>query len=85
MNQELIHPRRRLFVAGCVCWIISGLDLGEPLEAGGMDLSDPVLERRSLDVVFHVAILESSFGGYELPFLESFGELGEIPPVSRAE
>jgi hypothetical protein len=45
-----------------------------------MDLCDPVLEGRALDVVFHVAILESSFEGNELTFLESFGELREIPP-----
>ena len=45
-----------------------------------MDLSDPVLEGRSLNVIFHVAILESSFEGYELPFLEGLGELREIPP-----
>jgi hypothetical protein len=45
-----------------------------------MDLSDPVLEGRSLDVIFHVAILESSFERYELAFLEGLGELREISP-----
>ena len=45
-----------------------------------MDLCDPVLEGRSLNVIFHVAILESSFEGNELPFLEGLGELREIPP-----
>jgi hypothetical protein len=39
-----------------------------------------VLEGRSLDVIFHVAIFESSFEDNELPFLEGFGELREIPP-----
>src|SRR5277367_6230623 len=75
-----VHSDRRLLVAGCVGWIISGFDLGEPLEAGGMDLCDPVLEGRSLDVIFHVAILESPFEGNELPFLEGLGELREVPP-----
>ena len=45
-----------------------------------MDLSDPVLERRALDVVFHVAIFEGSFKGNELAFLECLGELREISP-----
>jgi hypothetical protein len=36
---SLFHPpeSRRLLVTGSVCWIISGLDPGEPLHAGGMD------------------------------------------------
>jgi len=37
--------RRRLFVAGSVCWVISGLDLREPLHADSVDFRDPVLER----------------------------------------
>src|SRR5271170_5335589 len=45
-----------------------------------MDLSDPVLEGCTLDVIFDVAILESSFERNELPFLEGLGELREIPP-----
>ena len=45
-----------------------------------MDLCDPMFEGRSLDVIFDVAILESSFEGDELPFLEGFGKLREIPP-----
>src|SRR5271170_1005607 len=80
-SEDLIHEeKRRLFVAGCIGWIISGLDLREPLEAGGMDLCDPMLEGCALDVVFHVAIFESSFQGDELSFLEGLGELREIPP-----
>jgi hypothetical protein len=66
---------RRSLIAGCVSWIISGFNLREPLKTSGMDLCDPVLEGRSLDVIFHVAILESSFEGDELPFLEGPGEL----------
>jgi hypothetical protein len=38
-----------------------------------MDLSDPVLEGRSLDVIFHVAILKSPFEGYELALFEGNG------------
>src|SRR5271163_2300708 len=80
-SEDLIHQeKRRLFVAGCIGWIISGLDLPEPLEAGGMHLCDPMLEGCALDVVFHVAICESSFQGDELSFLEGLGELREIPP-----
>src|SRR5271170_6500079 len=45
-----------------------------------MDLSDPVLEGCTLDVIFDVAILESPFERYELPLLEGLGELREIPP-----
>src|ERR1700680_3833308 len=43
MRLSLSHPpeSRRLLVAGSVCWIISGLDLGEPLQAGGMDFGYP--------------------------------------------
>src|SRR5580698_3439764 len=71
-------PSRRLLVAGSVCWIISGLDLREPLQAGGMDLCDPVLERGAL--ILYLAIPQGAFQGDELPLLESFGELREIPP-----
>jgi len=71
-------PSRRLLVAGSVCWIISGLDLREPLHAGGMDLCDPVLERGAL--ILYLAIPQGAFQGDELPLLESFGELREIPP-----
>ena len=39
---------QRLFVAGSVCWIISGLDLGEPLHAGGMDFGYAVFQRSVL-------------------------------------
>ena len=48
MRLSLSHPpeSRRLPVAGCVCWIISGLDLGEPLHAGGMDFGYAVFERK---------------------------------------
>jgi hypothetical protein len=34
---------------------------------------------RSLDVIFHVAILQGPFEGNELPFLQSLGRLA--PPV----
>jgi hypothetical protein len=46
MRLSLSHPPKslRLLVDGSVSWIISGLDLREPLHAGGVDLSDPVLE-----------------------------------------
>jgi hypothetical protein len=49
-----------------------------------MDLCDPVLEGRSLDIIFYVAILQSPFKRYQLPFLEGFGELREIPPCIDA-
>ena len=75
------HPgSRRLLVAGSVCWIISGLDLREPLHAGGVDLSDPVLERGALNLILDLAIPQGAFKGDELPLLESLGELREIPP-----
>ncbi len=60
--------------------IICGLDFREPLHADGMDISDPVLERDALDLVFHLAIPENSLKRDELPLLETPGELREIPP-----
>src|ERR1700728_1658635 len=78
----LSHPpeSRRLLVAGSVCWIISGLDLGEPLHAGGMDFGYTVFERSALNLIFDLAIPQSAFQGDELALLERFGELREIPP-----
>jgi hypothetical protein len=59
---ERSHPRSRLlFVVGSVRWIISGLDLREPLHAGGMDFGDPVLEPSALDVILNLAIPQSAF------------------------
>ena len=82
MRISLSHPpeSRRLLVAGSVCWIISGLDLGEPLQAGGMDFGYTVFERGALNLIFDLAIPQSAFKGDELPLLESLGELREIPP-----
>ena len=82
MRLSLSHPpeSRRLFVAGSVCWIISGLDLREPLHAGGMDFGYAVFERSALKLIFDLAIPQSAFKGDELPLLERFGELREIPP-----
>jgi hypothetical protein len=82
MRLSLSHPpeSRRLLVAGSVCWIISGLDLGEPLHAGGMNFGYAVFERSALNLIFDLAIPQSAFKGDELPLLESCGELREIPP-----
>jgi hypothetical protein len=82
MRLSQSHPpeSRRLLVASSVCRIISGLDLGEPLHAGGVDLGDPVLERGALNLIFDLAIPQGAFEGDELVLLESFGELREIPP-----
>src|SRR5580693_1648353 len=82
MRLSLSHSpeSRRLLVAGCVCWIIGGLDLGEPLQAGGMDFGYAVFERSALDLIFDLAIPQSAFKGDELPLLERFSELREIPP-----
>ena len=81
-----IHPLRQgLLVVGCpVGRIISGFQLREPLHAGGMDLSDPVLEVRAFDIFLDFAILEGSFQRGELPFLENFGELLEVAPGKDA-
>ena len=49
-----------------------------------MDFGDPVLEPSALDVILYLAIPENAFQGDELPLLESFGELGEIPPGKHA-
>src|SRR6204780_3998659 len=70
----------RLLVTGSVCWIISGLDLGEPLHAGGMDFGYAMFERSALNLIFDLAIPQSAFKGDELSLLERFGELREIPP-----
>src|SRR5580704_4373951 len=82
MKLSLSHPpgTRRLLVTGSVCWIIRGLDLGEPLHAGGMDFGYAVFERSALNLVFALAIPQSAFKSDELPLLERFGELREIPP-----
>jgi hypothetical protein len=75
------HPRsRRLLVAGSVCWIISGLDLREPLHASRVDFGDAVLERGARNLILDLAIPQGSFKGDELPLLEGPGELREIPP-----
>ena len=82
MKLSLSHPpeSRRLLVAGSVCWIISGLGLGEPLHAVGMDFGYAVFELSTLNLIFDLAIPQSAFKGDELPLLERFGELREIPP-----
>src|SRR5580693_5544261 len=82
MRLSLSHPpeSRRLLVAGSVCWIISRLDLGKPLHAGGMNFSYAVFERSALNLIFDLAIPQSAFKGDELPLLEGFGEFREIPP-----
>jgi hypothetical protein len=76
---RLIPKSQRLLVVGSVCWIISGLYFREPLQAGGVDLCDPVLEGGAFDLI-SLAIPENAFQGDELPLLESFGEFREIPP-----
>jgi len=86
MRLTLSHPpeSRRSLVAGSVCWIICGLDLRESLHADGVDLGDPVFERGAFNLIFDLAIPQSAFKGDELPLLESFGELREIPPGKDA-
>src|SRR3984885_5060977 len=86
MRLSLSHPpeSRRLFVAGSVCGIISGLDLREPLHADCVDLSDPVLEGCALHFVLDFAIPEGAFKRDELPLLESFGKLRETSPGKDA-
>ena len=81
MRLSLSHPpeSRRLLVAGSVRRIISGLNLREPLHARGVDLRDPVLERRALNLILNLAIPQGAFKGDELPLLERLGELREIP------
>src|ERR1700688_5331394 len=70
MRLSLSHPpeSRRLLVAGSVCWIISGLDLGEPLHAGGMDFGYAVFERSALNLIFDLAIPQSAFKVMSCPF-----------------
>jgi hypothetical protein len=87
VDEAMFSPHRRsrrLLVAGSVCWIIRGLDLREPLHAGGVDFGDPVFELGALDVFLNLAIPQSTFKGDELPLLEGFGELGEIAPGKDA-
>ena len=45
-----------------------------------MDFGYAVFERSALNLIFDFAIPESAFKGDELPLLERFGELREIPP-----
>jgi hypothetical protein len=68
MRLSLSHPPeiRRLLVAGSVCRIISGLDLGEPLHADGVDLGDSVLERGALNLILDLAIPQGAFKSDEL-------------------
>src|SRR5271154_1842236 len=86
MRLSSSHPpeSRRLLVAGSVCWIISGLDLREPLHGDGVDLRDPVLERGAFDLILDLAIPQGAFKSDELPLLESLGEFREIPPGKDA-
>jgi hypothetical protein len=86
VRPSLSHPpeSRRLFVAGSVCWIISGLDLRKPLHADGVNLRDPVLERGALDLILDLAIPQGAFEGDKLPLLESFGEVRKVPPGKDA-
>ncbi len=44
------------------------------------DLGDPVPEGGPVDIILYLAISENAFQSDELPFLESLGELREIPP-----
>jgi hypothetical protein len=74
------NPTAMSFFASSVSWIISGLDLREPLHADGVDLSDPVLERRALNLILDLAIPQGAFEGDEFPLLESLGEHREISP-----
>ena len=86
MRLSLSHPpeSRRLLVVGSVRRIISGFDFRKPLHAGGVDLGDPVLEGGAVDLILYLAIAENAFQGDELPLMESFGELREIPPGKDA-
>src|SRR5260370_34856997 len=79
MSLSLSHPpeSRRLFVAGSVGWIISGLDLREPLHAGGVNFGDPVLEVGALDVLLNLAIFQGALQSDDLPLLEGLGEFGD--------
>jgi hypothetical protein len=63
MRLSLSHPpeRRRLFVARSVRGIIGGLDLREPLHAGGMNFGDTVLQDSALDLVLDFAMPEGAF------------------------
>ena len=86
MRLSLSHPpeRRRLFVAGSVRGIIGGLDLREPLHAGGMNFGDTVLEGNSLHFVLDFPIMQGTFKRDELPLLENLGELRETSPGKDA-
>ena len=83
---SLSHPpeSRQLLVVGSVCWIIRGLDLREPLHAGGMNFGDTVLEGSALHFVLDFAIPEGAFKRDELSLLESSGELRETSPGKDA-
>ena len=72
--------QRRLLVVGSVRRIICGLYFREPLDADGVDLCHPVLERCPFDFILDLAIPENAFKGDELPLLEGLGDLREIPP-----
>src|SRR6266700_7974925 len=82
MRLSLSHPpeSRRLFVVGSVRRIIGGFNFREPLHADGVDFRDPVLQGCPFDLILYLAIPENAFEGDELPLLEGFGELREIPP-----
>ena len=80
---SLILPSRRLLVVGSIRRIIGGLYFREPLQVGGVDLCDPLLEGGAFDLI-SLAIPENAFQGDELPLLESLGELREIPPGEDA-
>jgi len=58
--------------------------LRKPRYARGVNLSDRVLKRRTLDLLFEFAILDLSLQADKLPLLESLGEVGEIAPGGDA-
>jgi hypothetical protein len=73
MDEAMFSPlprSRRLLVTGSVRWVISGLDLREPLHADGVDLRDPVLERGALNFILDLAIPQGAFKGDELPLFQ---------------
>ena len=78
-NSRPLRNAAPLLVVGSVRRIIGGLYFREPLQAGGVDLCDPVFESGAFDLI-SLAIPENAFQGDELPLLESLGELREIPP-----
>jgi hypothetical protein len=63
-----------------LCWIISGLDLREPLHVAGMDFGYAVFERGALSLIFDLAYVR---GDASLGFRRHSSRLSRLSSIIR--